>query len=103
MLCYQSNVRVCISFVFSASLPGLQSIAMSRYHILLSVINHLYNLRRIILYHCCIKEHSTIALRLSPLFDNPEKISTFMFPLYYYVNLIKLLKYGEYRNYDEIF
>ena len=26
-----------------------------------------------------------------------------MFSLYYYVNLIKLLKYGEYRNYDKIF
>ena len=23
-----------------------------------------------------------------------------MFSLYYYVNLIKLLKYGEYRKYD---
>ena len=26
-----------------------------------------------------------------------------MFSLYYYMNLIKLLKYGECRNYDEIF
>ena len=25
------------------------------------------------------------------------------FSLYYYINLIKLLKYGEYRSYDEIF
>ena len=33
-------------------------------------------------------------------------ISTYLFilifSLYYYVNLIKLLKYGEFRNYDEI-
>ena len=26
-----------------------------------------------------------------------------MFSLYYYVNLIKLLKYGGYKNYDKIF
>ena len=26
-----------------------------------------------------------------------------MFFLYYYMNLIKLIKYGKYRNYDETF
>ena len=28
---------------------------------------------------------------------------SYMPSLYYYMNLIKLIKYGEYRNYDEIF
>ena len=28
------------------------------------------------MYHGCIRQHSTIALRLNALFDNPEKIPT---------------------------
>ena len=30
-------------------------------------------------------------------------LSILMFSLYFYTNLIKLIKYGKYRNYDEIF
>ena len=30
-------------------------------------------------------------------------LSILKFSLYYYMNLIKLVKYGEYRNYDDIF
>ena len=30
-------------------------------------------------------------------------LSILMFSLYYYINLIKLIKYGKYRNHDEIF
>ena len=27
------------------------------------------------MYHCCIRKHSTIALRLNSLFDNPDMVS----------------------------
>ena len=75
MLCYQFNVRVCVLH-FLCHCLGCK---VSQRHVTIiycpqSVI--FMNCLGLLLYHCCIREHSTIALGRKVLFDNPDKILT---------------------------